>query len=224
VPDPYANEAGSRLYRTGDRARLLADGTLLFVGRNDDQIKIRGFRVELGDVEGVLHSYPGVRQAHVMAVDGKTGDKRLIAYVVSEVDGELTVSDLRSFLKAKLPDYLVPTGFQFLKAIPLTANGKIDRAALQAVEPVVGDDQVIFRAPATPFEVALSDIWSQVLGVERVGTDDNFFELGGHSLLATRVLSRIRDTFGVELALRQLFEAPTVGRLAVAVLQSMNGN
>jgi acyl carrier protein len=203
------------MYRTGDRARFLPDGDIQFLGRLDHQVKIRGFRIELGEVEVALSQHPGVREAVVVAREDVPGQKRLVAYVVGK-KGMPGTSDLRGFLKEKLPEYMVPSAFVALEALPLTPNGKVDRKALPAPEgrPELEEGYV---APRTPTEEVLSGIWAQVLGLDRVGVHDNFFELGGHSLLATRVVSRARELFQIELPLQTIFEAPTVAGLSHSV-------
>jgi amino acid adenylation domain-containing protein len=208
VSDPFV--PGARLYRTGDRVRWLADGTVEFLGRVDFQVKIRGFRVEPGEVEAVLRAWPGVREAAVV-VREDTGDRRLVAYVA----GEVAVDELREHLRGQLPEHMLPGAIVRLDALPLTANGKLDRKALPAPEYAADADRYV--APRTPMEEVLAEIWAEVLGIERVGVEESFFELGGHSLLATRVLSRIRTVFSVDLPLRALFEGPTVAELARAV-------
>ncbi|HLK58813.1 MAG TPA: amino acid adenylation domain-containing protein, partial [Chthonomonadaceae bacterium] len=214
VPDPFSSEPGARLYRTGDLCRYLPDGNIEFLGRVDHQVKIRGFRIELGEIESVLSQHPGVREAVVLAREEGAGDKRLVAYVVG-LPG-LSLSALREHLREKLPDYMVPTAFVVMEAFPLSPNGKVDRKALPAPEPESRDEAYV--APRTPIEEGLVEIWSEVLGRERVGIHDNFFELGGHSLLATRVISRIRNIFQAELPVRALFEASTIADLAERIL------
>jgi amino acid adenylation domain-containing protein len=205
VEDPFAP---GRLYRTGDRVRWMADGTLEYLGRLDEQVKIRGFRIELGEIEVRLAEHPRVREAVVLAREDVPGDRRLVAYVVGEVDADA----LRAHLRQGLPEYMVPGAFVVLDRLPLTANGKVDRKALPAPDLAPAEDRYV--APRTPAEEGLAGIWAEVLGLERVGVEESFFDLGGHSLLATRVLSRVREVFGVELPLRVLFEAPTVAELA----------
>ncbi|MBV9772803.1 MAG: amino acid adenylation domain-containing protein [Gemmatimonadetes bacterium] len=212
VPDPFGGEPGARLYRTGDRARWMASGELEFLGRADQQVKVRGFRIEPGEVEAVLEEHPSVREAVVYVREDAPGERRLVGYVVPETDAEApTASDLRGFLGTRLPEYMVPSAFLTLDTFPLTPSGKIDRRALPAPE---AWDVEAYVAPRTPTEEVLAGIYAEVLRLERVGARDGFFALGGHSLLATRAVSRIREAFGVELPLRTLFEAPTVAALA----------
>ncbi len=214
VPDPFAEDKGSRLYRTGDLGRHLPDGTIEFLGRIDHQVKVRGFRIELGEIEAALSQHPEVREVVVTVYELRPGDKRLIAYFVQDGDSTPGVSDLRTFLKSILPDYMVPSGFIRLDELPLTPNGKLDRKSLPSPEGLSAELERSYVAPRTPIEEVLVGIWSNVLSVELVGIYDNFFDLGGHSLLVTQVVSRIRDAFDIELSLRTLFEAPTVADLA----------
>ena len=211
-----ANPFGpGRLYKTGDVARWLPDGTLAYVGRIDHQVKIRGFRVEPGEIEVLLGNHPAVRAVAVIAREDVPGDRRLVAYVVgSDASAPLAVSELRAYVKAHLPDYMVPSAFVLLDALPQTPNGKIDRKALPAPEAGRAALARAYTAPRTPTQARIAAIWSELLGVGEVGIDDNFFELGGHSLLATQVVSRIREAFRIELPLRSMFEGSTVAALA----------
>jgi amino acid adenylation domain-containing protein len=208
VPDPFAAEPGGRMYRTGDRARWKAEGKLEFMGRLDDQVKIRGFRIEPGEVEAAMAAYPGVRHVRVTMREDQPGDKRLVAYVVGDMD----MDGLRAHLRQGLPEYMVPRAIVALDQLPLTPNGKVDRKALPVPEYAADADRYV--APRTPVEEMLAGIWAEVLRLERVGVEETFFELGGHSLLAMRVVSRIRELCGVELPLRVLFEGPTIAEMA----------
>jgi amino acid adenylation domain-containing protein len=214
VPDPLSGEPGARLYRTGDLARWLADGTLEFLGRLDHQVKVRGFRIELGEIEAALVALAGVREAVVVVWEdrsaGGPGDPRLVAYVT----GDSTVAALREGLRSRLPDYMVPAVFVTLEALPLTPNGKVDRRALPAPGAADRAEPALSAALLSPVEELLADLWRRVLKVDRVGRHDDFFALGGHSLLATQLLSRIRETFQVDLPLRSLFEETTLEGLA----------
>jgi amino acid adenylation domain-containing protein len=218
VPDPWSPEPGRRLYRTGDLVRRLPSGDLEFLGRIDHQVKIRGFRVELREIEAALGEHPGVAEAVVAAREETPGDRRLAAYVVPRRPEEPpAVPDLRSFLKTRLPEHMVPAAFVFLESLPLTPSGKVDRRALPAPGRPRPDREEDFVAPRTSSEEAVAAIWSEVLGVGRVGATDNFFELGGHSLLLPQVLHRLRTAFEVEVPLRTLFDEPTVEGLALTV-------
>jgi amino acid adenylation domain-containing protein len=207
-----------RLYKTGDLARYLPDGNIEFLGRIDNQVKIRGFRIELGEIEAVLSQHPAVRETVVIAAEEIAGDKQLVAYIVPNQEQIPTQSAqklallLRQFLKEKLPEYMVPKAYVLLESLPLTPNGKVDRRALKA--PDITFDKQDYVPPQTQVEDLLVEIWAKILGKEQVGIHDNFFELGGHSLLATQLVSRIRDTFKIDLPVRNLFEAPTVEQLA----------
>lgn len=214
IPNPFSDEPGARLYKTGDMARYLPDGNIEFLGRVDHQVKIRGFRVELGEIEAVLAGHPKVRETAVMAREDLPGDKRLVAYFIVAQEPAPIHDELYGFLKEKLPDYMVPSAFVELKVMPLTPNGKVDRRALPAPDTSRRDSKENFVAPRTPTEEVLANIWAETLGLKRVGVYDNFFELGGHSLLVTRVISQLHKTFQVNLPLRTLFEAPTLAALA----------
>ncbi|MBO0798593.1 MAG: amino acid adenylation domain-containing protein, partial [Blastocatellia bacterium] len=214
VPDPFSDEPGARLYRSGDLARLLPNGDIEFVGRLDHQVKIRGFRIELGEIEAVLGGHPAIQEAVVLAQEERPGEKRLVAYLVANQKAELSLSELRDFVGEKLPDYMTPSVFVTLDALPLTPNGKVDRKALPQPEWTRPELESAFEASRTPAEEMLASIWTDVLGLDRVGVLDNFFELGGHSLLAIQVISRVREAFQVELALSDIFETPTIACLA----------
>ena len=212
LPNPFSPEPLARLYQTGDLVRYLPDGNLEFIGRLDQQVKVRGIRVELGEIESVLGQHPAVREAVVIPRERGSGEAALVAYVVSAQDRPPTRSYLRDYLKQRLPEYMVPAAFVLLERLPLTPNGKVDRAALPAPPPLEAAGPL--AAPRTPTEALLAGIWCEVLGRERVGIDENFFEAGGHSLLVMRVVARVAKVFGLELPLRELFEAPTVAALA----------
>ena len=208
VADPYHPEPGGRMYRTGDLARRRAGGVLEFMGRADQQVKIRGFRIELGEIEAQLSRHAAVAQAAVVAREDGPAGKQLVAYLV--LNAPVEESSLRHALAQCLPEYMIPAAFVFLRELPLTQNGKIDRRALPSPERQLEG----YRAPCSPAEEILCGIFADVLKLERVGIDDDFFDLGGHSLLATRVASRVRATLNVDLPIRTLFEASTVADLA----------
>ena len=214
IPDPWSGVRGARLYKTGDLARLLPNGTIEYLGRLDQQVKLRGYRVELGEIEVVLEEHPDVREAVVVAHEDMQGDKRLVAYVVPHTQQKPTVSDLRSHMQARLPDYMLPSTIMLLELLPLTPNGKLDRRMLPRPTGVRLESEETFMPPRGPIEEALVSIWADVLRLERVGIHDHFFDLGGHSLLVTQVIGRVRQTLQVELSVRALFEAPTVATLA----------
>ncbi|HEU4562389.1 MAG TPA: amino acid adenylation domain-containing protein, partial [Longimicrobium sp.] len=211
LPDPFTAMPGARMYRTGDRLRWSADGRLEFIGRVDEQVKIRGFRIEPGEIEAVLSAHAEVREARVVVREDAPGETRLVAYVVGQADTEA----MRGHLRLSLPEYMVPAAFVALDRLPLTPNGKLDVKALPAPGHELAENRHL--APRTPVEEVLAGIWAEVLGLERVGVEDDFFERGGHSLLAMRVLSRVRDVFGVELPVRAIFDGPTVAQTAERV-------
>ncbi|MEG3918369.1 amino acid adenylation domain-containing protein [Microcoleus sp. T3_A4] len=244
IPNPFAEDGihasfilhpssfilSGRLYKTGDLARYLPDGNIDFMGRSDHQVKVRGFRIELGEIEAVLSQYPAVREAIALVREDNPGDKRLVAYIVANSElraghGDTTpthsefINHLRVFLKQKLPQYMIPSAFVLLEAMPLTPNGKIDRRSLKAPDTNTAEFESNFADPRTPDEQLIAEIWAEVLGLERVGIHDNFFELGGHSLLATQAISRLREAFQVEVPLRSLFESPTVATVTESLLQ-----
>jgi amino acid adenylation domain-containing protein len=216
LPDPFAG-AGARMYRTGDRVRHLPDGQLQFLGRLDDQVKVRGYRVELGEIQAALLAHAGVHEAAVLAQDGPEGAARLVACYVAD-EPPPAASDLRASLKERLPTFMLPTSFVAVEAIPLTENGKVDRRSLLAVaEASYQQPELTGPRPRTDTERAVAAIWCELLVLEEVGLEDDFFALGGHSLLATQVVARLNDAFGIELPLRTVFEASVVADLAGAV-------
>ncbi len=217
LPDTFGDVKGARLYRSGDLARRRPDGELEYVGRADHQVKIRGYRIELGEIEASLARHDQVRESVVIVREDRTGDPRLVAYVVPRRVPGPSSPELRRHLKQTLPDYMVPALFVGLPTLPLTDNGKVDRRALPAPGGARPDLEGAFVAPRNEVEDKVAAIWAGVLGLDEVGVNDNFFDLGGHSLLATRAISRIRDAFGVALPLRPLFENPTVAGLAECV-------
>ncbi len=221
VEDPFAGEAGGRLYRTGDLCRWLPSGDLVFLGRLDHQVKLRGFRIELGEIESNLLAHATVSEAVVVAREDTPGNKRLVAYVVGAEDAAPAPLDLRAFLADRLPDYMLPAAVVVLAAMPLTANGKVDREALPAPDVAVAAEGS-FVAPRTPTEEVIASIWQGAIGIPRVGVTDDFFELGGHSLLAMQIMAQVTEALHVELQLATLFELKTVAGLAAiadAVLQ-----
>jgi amino acid adenylation domain-containing protein len=218
IAHPFKKD-GARLYKTGDVARYRSDGNIEFLGRMDHQVKVRGYRIEAGEIESALGQHPEVREAVVLArVEDSLGDpstgRRLVAYVVPRREPAPTITELKNYLKQKLPPFMIPSAFVLLNTLPLTANGKIDRRALPAPDQSRPEIEESYVAPLTPEEQLLAEIWAEVLKLEKVGIHDNFFELGGHSLLATQAISRIQRMFKVELPLRALFERPTVAELA----------
>jgi amino acid adenylation domain-containing protein len=217
VRDPFSGEPGVRLYKTGDRVRWLPDGNLEYLGRFDHQVKLRGFRIEPGEVEVALGRHPRVRAAVVLVREDRPGDHRLVAYVVPHAGAAPEPAALRAHLEERLPAYMVPSAFVILDALPVTANGKVDRRALPAPSSPSG----AANAPRTPVEEKLAAIWAEVLGVPQVGVRDNFFELGGHSLLAVRLLARIQNAFGVRLSLAGVFDQATIENMAGAVERAL---
>jgi amino acid adenylation domain-containing protein len=217
VRDPFSQEPGARLYRTGDRVRWRPDGALEFLGRLDDQMKIRGHRIEPGEIEAALGAHPAVREAVVVAREAVPGDRRLVAYLVTGGAPVPAVGELRHFLKATLPEYMVPAAFVVLEALPLTPNGKLDRKALTATDDAGLAPRGTYMAPRSPTEVEMAAIWAEVLQVPRVGIHDNFFDLGGHSLMAIKLFSLIREHFQRDLPLSSLFLRPTIAQFTELV-------
>ncbi|ASS74698.1 hypothetical protein CIG75_06735 [Tumebacillus algifaecis] len=217
IQNPFASDPTGRMYATGDSVRWLADGTLEYLGRTDRQIKVRGFRIEQGEIEASLLNHPAVQAAYVQVREDGSGDKRLVAYVATGGHA-VTVSDLRLALKERLPDYMVPSAFVLLDSLPLTPNGKVDSFALPAPELGVTREQALLE-PRNETEAVLAAIWQELLGIDRIGVRDNFFELGGHSLLAVRMLAQIEAGFAKSLPMSALFRSPTVEALAEELLQ-----
>jgi acyl carrier protein len=213
ITNPFSNRPNSQLYKTGDLVRYRADGNIEFLGRVDNQIKIRGFRVELEEIEHVLRQYAGVSDCVVVLREDHNNDHRLVAYVVVREQSRSVVSELRNFLKAKLPSYMVPAAFEMIGALPVMTNGKIDRRALPEPQTSIEMDES-FAAPRTPIEELLAATWREVLKLEQIGIHDNFFDLGGHSLLAARVVSNVLTTLDVEFGMVDVFQAPTIASLA----------
>ena len=227
VPDPFSGEGGQRLYRTGDLVRYRQDGTIEFLGRIDQQVKIRGFRIELGEIEAALVKHPAVQAAVVTAVDRGAGDKRLAAYLVLDPSAAIPsppeVGELRAHLRQLIPEYMIPSFWTTLPALPLTSSKKVDRRALP--DPADVDDAAHpYLPPRNPVEQTVAEVWAEVLEISRVGAADNFFELGGHSLLATRVLARLQERFALTLPLQLLFQAATVADLATAITEAIEAD
>ncbi|MEG3936147.1 amino acid adenylation domain-containing protein [Microcoleus sp. T3_B1] len=214
IRNPFSDFPTSRLYKTGDLVRYLSDGNIEYLGRIDDQVKVRGFRIELGEIEAALSQHPNLLQVAVTLREDIPGQKSLVGYIVLLQEPAPTFSELRHFLKEQLPDYMVPSAFVILECLPVTPNGKIDRKSLPAPDLKSLIQKGDFVAPRTPTEELLASIWAKVLGVEKVSINDNFFESGGHSLLATQLLSKVSHTFGLNLPLSKLFEAPTVADIS----------
>jgi hypothetical protein len=217
IPDPFGQAVGSRLYKSGDLARCLASGDIEYIGRVDHQVKLRGYRIELAEIESVIAQCPGVRECAVIVKDSRQGQQQLLAYLVLQVGFEPAAREIKNYLEQKLPDYMVPASYLFLERMPLDANGKLDPRAL----PEPDDTNLTYTPARTPVEEILTGIWSEVLEKERVGIDENFFEMGGHSLLATRVNSWIREAFGVELSVGALFESPTIREFGEKIESAM---
>jgi amino acid adenylation domain-containing protein len=229
IHDPYGDIPNARLYRTGDIARYLSSGEIAYVGRIDAQIKMRGYRIEPNEIVAVLDRHPSVETSVVVARDDANGEKRLIAYVVLSSQSHPSADELQKFLANELPEYMVPAVFEILDALPLTEHGKIDRTALPAPDSKNTVRDQPFTAPRTPIEQRLAAILCGLLALDCVSVHDNFFFLGGHSLLGTQLIARIRSAFGVEVALRTLFDTPTIvdlsseiERLILAKIETMN--
>ncbi|MGE0472121.1 MAG: amino acid adenylation domain-containing protein [Nitrospirales bacterium] len=221
IPHPYTKDFGSRLYKTGDVARYRSNGTIDCLGRSDQQVKILGYRIELEEIEIVLSQHPAVRQVVVLCHEERPGEKQLVAYWVPDGDSSIEPWSLRAYLKARIPDYMLPAVFVALNALPLTANGKLDRRALPTPEKCRERFNTSMVPPRTLEEEMLADIWAATLNLPQVGIYDNFFSLGGHSLLATRIISQIRSVFSVELPMRALFDHPTIADLAKYIIEEI---
>jgi acyl carrier protein len=217
LADSFSREGG-RLYRTGDLGRRLSNGEIAFLGRSDDQIKIRGYRIELGEINSVLNQQRSVQAGVVIAREDVPGEKLLVAYVVPATGSQRDEATLRESIRQRLPDYMEPSAFVWMESLPLTPNGKIDRAALPA--PSI-DESKNFIAPRTPVEEALAGIIKEFLKVPRVSVDDDFFHLGAHSLLGAQIIARVRNVFGTELKLLDVFDAPTVAQLSVKIEEAL---
>jgi amino acid adenylation domain-containing protein len=215
VPHPVGGEGGARLYKSGDMAKYLADGAIEYIGRIDQQVKLRGHRIELGEVEAALAQHESVSDSVVVVRESTPGEKRLVAYVVARPGATIPIDQLRSHLKEKLPEYMIPSAFAAVDELPLTVNGKVDRRALSELEPPVDRRLQESELPRTAVEEVIAILWADVLGVERVGVHDDFLELGGHSLLLTRLASRLREAFRIEIPIRALFESLTVAQQSV---------
>jgi thioesterase domain-containing protein/acyl carrier protein len=221
IRDPFSADANARLYKTGDRGRLLPDGNFEYLGRLDDQIKLRGFRIELGEIEAALKEHPAIRDAAVVLRDNAAGDKRLVAFIIYRDRLTAPVEDVRRALRARLPEYMIPSAFMPLEALPVTASGKVDRRSLPSGE--VAAPQRSYAEAQSPTEAQLVRIWETLLGVRPIGVTDNFFDLGGHSLLAARLVAAVEHELGKRLPLSALFEDPTVRHAAEVLLSGADG-
>ena len=217
VSDRFSKDRGARLYRTGDLGRLLPDGQIAYIGRMDEQIKIRGYRIEPQEIAAVLDSYSGIKTSCVSAYADDSGEKRLVAYVVLATHTRFSLSELREFVGDYLPDYMVPSTFVQMAELPLSPHGKLDRRALPAPTPLNILDHDSYEAPQSPIEERLASFLTVLLGVARVGRDDNFFDLGGHSLLGAQMITKLHESFGVELSLRSIFDHPTLREMSLEI-------
>lgn len=222
IPHPYNTEGGARLYRTGDVGRYLRDGNIEHLGRLDDQVKLRGFRIELGEIEAVLSQHPAVRQVVLTVREDQPGDKRLACYVVAETGTQPNITELRQFLRNKLPDHMIPTAFVVLESLPLNAHGKVDRGALPAPNGLRPELDTSYIIPRTEAERNIAGVWQEVLRLESVGIFDNFFDLGGHSLLMIQVHDKLREKFKFEVSMVELFEYPSINSLVEHLSQQKN--
>jgi acyl carrier protein len=215
-------EGDERIYRTGDIGRMLTDGRLLCLGRKDSQVKIRGHRLEIAEVEMALLDHPAIKEAIVVPRENPGGDRRLVAYLVARTSPAPAVSELRASLNKRLPEYMLPSTWMFLQAFPLAPNGKVDRQGLPQPSGSRPELNTAFAAPQTPIEIQLAEIWSEILAIHPVGLYDDFFDLGGHSLAATQVVSRVIRSFQLDLPLQSLFQSPTVAEMAAVITASQS--
>ena len=220
IPDPFSAKPGARLYLTGDLGRCLPDGNIEFLGRVDHQVKIRGYRIELGEIETALLKHPAIIRTMVLAREGRGNEKQLVGYLVCQGDSIPSVFDLHSYLKQRVPDYMVPNDFVFIEEFPLMPNGKIDRNNLPP--PGERSSGVPYKAPRNDIERQLSSLWMELFGVDKVGIEDNFFVLGGHSMQATQLLQQIADRFYIQLSLVAFYQSPTIADLAVMIEENQN--
>jgi acyl-coenzyme A synthetase/AMP-(fatty) acid ligase/aryl carrier-like protein len=221
IPNPFAEQSGARLYKTGDLAHYLEGGVIEFLSRIDSQVKIRGTRVEMGEVEAILRQYSYITDTVVIAREDRQGDKKLVAYVAADRHSPLTDFELRSYLRGRLPEFMLPSSFVILEKLPYTSTGKIDRQALPAPLVTRADQQAAYVSPRTPIEETLTEIWQRILQAGQIGVQDNFFSAGGHSLMSMQLLSQVRKTFGVDLSLRRFFASPTVEAMAKNVEEAI---
>ncbi|NEQ29139.1 MAG: AMP-binding protein, partial [Microcoleus sp. SIO2G3] len=213
IPNPFSDKPTARLYKTGDKARYLPNGEIQYIGRTDHQVKVRGFRIELSEIEASISQHPAVRETVVVVRSDSEDSQRIVAYVVADTEQTPIISELRSFLESKLPNYMIPATFVTLEALPLTPNGKLDRKALPAPDTARPKLEAVYQLPQTEVEKTIADIWQEVLHVEDVGIHDNFFELGGHSLLLLQIHSKLREVFNRDLSVLDLFRYPTISSL-----------
>jgi acyl-CoA synthetase (AMP-forming)/AMP-acid ligase II/acyl carrier protein len=221
IPHPFLPDSGGRLYRTGDLGRYLPNGQLVCCGRTDHQIKLRGFRIELEEIESLLNQHPAIQVSVVQARQAGDSEKQLVAYYVGRAPASISAGELRDHLSQRLPDYMVPAAFVPLADLPVTPNGKVDRARLPDPAEVRPEVRSAYIPPRTPLEEELAGLWQEVLRVERIGVQDDFFELGGHSLLALRIVARLRHRFQLELSPALLFDCRTIEKFALRVFEAL---
>ncbi|PMB44418.1 non-ribosomal peptide synthetase [Fischerella thermalis CCMEE 5201] len=223
IPNPFGDNFAARLYQTGDLGRYLPNGEIEYIGRADYQVKVRGFRIELGEIEALINQHPAVRETVVVAREDVLNGQCLVGYLVTHQETTLSVHELRNFLKEKLPEYMIPSTFVVLDALPLLPNGKVDCRALKVPENLRPDLTAVFQPPQSDIEKIIAQVWQKVLHLEKVGIHDNFFDLGGHSLLATQIVSQLCQDLHLELSLRCIFEAPTIAELALVIEDMLIG-